>query len=327
VPALPITFIVPAYNCAGNFSRHVEAIAPLLRLCQQTLFVVSPSPDDTQDRASQLAALHQATALITPAGLFNSWNAGARAATAEYCYFSTIGDTIDESGLKHLLAMAEGTAADLVITPPLMTDNNRRTIRDWPVVKRKKSWRKYEGRLIPIPDLISLVYQHAPDCIIGSSASALYRRSFLVRHPFPVTFYNYGDTAWTFKVCTSAAVAYSGQAVAHFVVHHATRHAPDENGMVRLQSLCLISARKQLRDPVKRNLRPQYRILPHKKRQAYKKWLHCREQLNERRGKHPRAFWWLNPGIWRLRLNRDRQSLLLQIILFLQINIIKRLTV
>lgn len=57
-----------------------------------------------------------------------------------------------------------------------------------------------------------------------------------------------------------------------------------------------------------------------------KKWLESKETLNARRGRHPRAFWWLNLETWVMRGRRGTYSILLWIILGLQITLIKQLT-
>ncbi len=323
---LPVTLIIPAYNCAGELSRHVEAVAPLIRQCEETLFVASKSPDGTHELAARLAGHHNASAIITPRGVFSSWNAGVRAATAKYCYFSTVGDVIDPAGLEHLAMLAESNAADLIISPPVPTDNNYSHIKSWPIIQDHRIFKRYEGRRIPNAKLIGWVYRHSPDCIIGSSASALYRHDFLAARPFPTTFHNYGDTAWTFKVCAEAAVVYSRKPVAHFVAHPATRHAPDSGDMIRLQSLCLLSVRGILRHPARQHLRSKNKTLSQAGRRMRGKWMESKTMLDARRGRHPRAFWWLSVETWVLRGRRGAYSMLLWIILGLQIALIKQLT-
>ncbi len=325
MPQLPVSILIPAYNCAGALSEHVSQIAGLIRECGETIFIASISPDGTHDLASQLARTYSARFVCTPRGLFASWNIGVQMTTSRYCYFSTVGDQITLEGLRHLVDVAESTQADLVITPPILIDGNRHEIADWPIFKYRAALQKYEKRLIPSHILISHVFRLGASCLIGSSASAIYKSSFLKARPFPTTFHNYGDSAWMYKVCSTVRLAYSGKAVATFVAHHSERAYAERSDRMRLRSLYLFAQRPWIGELVARDRWVRWKHLIHAEKHVRVQLRTTISLLNSRRGRHPASFWWLQPRLWKLRFQRDYWFAATRIVARLQLVIMQRL--
>jgi len=131
---LPITLILPTRNAMGSIEGHLDAIAGVLPHVAQ-IVVVDSSEDGTLDYLRSRIDLPTAEFHPRPRGLYESWNFGVRQATAEFVYFSTIGDTITLAGLEHLLEVAVRHAADMTISPPEMFDDKGEPLPDrrWPI--------------------------------------------------------------------------------------------------------------------------------------------------------------------------------------------------
>ena len=53
-----------------------------------------------------------------PPGLYQSWNHGIQQIQAEYCYVSTVGESITGDGVKHLSDMMERLECDVAVSKP-----------------------------------------------------------------------------------------------------------------------------------------------------------------------------------------------------------------
>jgi hypothetical protein len=165
--------------------------------------------------------------LHKPPGLYQSWNAGIAAASAPWCYISTIEDPITPEGLRHLLDTANEYGSDVVVSPPEMRseDGSAPVAQKMPSNFVAEAFRStgLTSRLLERGESIALLCGLLPHGLLGSSASNLYRTSFLQSHPFPTDVGHCGDTAWGAKVAPHARLAFTATTCSQFFCQ--TKHA------------------------------------------------------------------------------------------------------
>jgi|GEM_PF-956368 len=217
---LPITLILPTRNAMGAIEEHLRAIADVLPRVAQ-IVVVDSSEDGTLDYLRSRIDLPTAEFHARPRGLYESWNFGVRQATAEFIYFSTIGDTITLAGLEHLLEVAVRHAADMTISPPEMFDDKGEPLPDrrWPIHDLcAETGADTDHVLTPAAAFIWST-SYVPSTVLGSSASNLYRRSFLLDRPFIENWGHCADSPWMMANCLAGTIAVTSRSVARFVIH------------------------------------------------------------------------------------------------------------
>jgi hypothetical protein len=195
--------------------------------------------DGTLELAQEVLTPLGARFIHNPPGLYQSWNAGITAATAPWCYISTVEDPITPGGLVHLLEVATRHDADVVISPPEMRNHDGSA----PVEEKMPSNRLAEAflsadlsdRVLNRAETIANLCGFLPHGLLGSSASNLYKTSFLQKHPFPTDFGHCGDTAWGATVAPVAKVAFTPLACARFYcqTEHASRSRKQQQELAR----------------------------------------------------------------------------------------------
>ncbi len=217
---LPITAVLPVYNCRERLERHLWSVMAWTPQVSELIVVDSGSSDGTLEVAREILSPFGARFLQHPPGLYQSWNAGIAAATATWCYISTVEDPITPEGLSHLLEVATRHDADVVISPPEMRNHDGSA----PVDEKMPSNRLAESflaavlsdRVLNRAETVANLCGFLPHGLLGSSASNLYRTSFLQQHPFPTDFGHCGDTAWGVLVAPVAKVAFTPVSCARF---------------------------------------------------------------------------------------------------------------
>jgi len=225
---IPISAVLPVYNCRERLERHLLSVAAWAPSVQEIIVVDSGSTDGTLELAKEILTPLGARFIHNPPGLYQSWNAGIAAATAPWCYISTVEDPITPEGLSHLLEVVERHDGDLVISPPEMRNDDGSK----PVEEKMPSNRLAEAfisgglsdRFLSRAETIANLCGFLPHGLLGSSASNLYRTSFLQANPFPTDFGHCGDTAWGATVAPLAKVAFTPVSCAKFYCQ--TEHAP-----------------------------------------------------------------------------------------------------
>jgi hypothetical protein len=217
---LPITLILPTRNAMGVIESHVHALADVLP-CVAQIVAVDSSEDGTLDYLRNRIDLPTAEFHSRPRGLYEGWNFGARQATAEFVYYSTVGDTITLAGLEHLLEVAKRHAADITISPPDMFDDQGEPLPDrrWPIHDLCAQMGEDRERKLTPTEAFILSASYVPSTILGSSASNLYRSSFLTAHPFLENWGHCADSPWIMANCLAGTVAVTSRRVAKFVIH------------------------------------------------------------------------------------------------------------
>jgi hypothetical protein len=217
--ALPVSVIIPTLNCRSALERHLDAIEAWLPEAAAIIAVDSRSSDGTADLLHERLAPLAATILTTPPGLYASWNTAIAQVKTPWTYISTVGDTIDRSGIAELIAAAQHLNADLVVSPPQMVGEDGISPAEtrWPIHPICEALDKNAGPVLlsPLETVIALC-SYVTASILGSSASNIYRSSFLQEHPFPVDFGHAGDTAWGLQNCAHLRTAILPTPVSNF---------------------------------------------------------------------------------------------------------------
>ena len=216
----PISVVIPVYNCRQRLERHLRSVMLWARDVAELILVDSGSKDGTRELAEEILGPLGARIIQHPPGLYQSWNAGIAAATSPWCYISTVEDPISPDGLLHLLEVAQRHDADVVISPPQMMnhDGSEHVADKMPSNRLADAFRAsgLSDRILSRAETIANLCGFLPHGLLGSSASNLYRTSFLQQHPFPGDFGHCGDTAWGVSVAPFAQVAFTPVTCARF---------------------------------------------------------------------------------------------------------------
>jgi hypothetical protein len=231
----PISAVLPIFNCRERLARHLESVKSWAPLVEEIIVVDSGSSDGSLELVRESLSGCRSRFIHNPPGLYNSWNAGIAAANSTWCYISTVEDPITTEGLAHLLETARQYESDAVISPPEMRseDGSKPVDQKMPSNLVAESFRSsgLTSRLLERSESIALLCGLFPHGLLGSSASNLYRTSFLQAHPFPTDVGHCGDTAWGATVAPFAKVAFTARECARFYCQTRFR---EENPRVQL---------------------------------------------------------------------------------------------
>lgn len=154
-----------------------------------------------------------------PPGLYQAWNFGVSKARAQYCYFSTVGDSITADGLQHLYGIASNESLDAVLSPPEMLDiEGKPSAMRWPIHDFVATLCD-ENFLPSREETVRWLTAFLPFTILGSSASNLYRTEFLKANPFPIEFSHNGDAALGLQISPFVKMAVTKKICSRFVTH------------------------------------------------------------------------------------------------------------
>ncbi len=221
---LPISVLVPTFNCADSLPGHIDSMRAWAEQVEEIVAVDSFSDDGTAEILKEQLRFPNVRILQHPRGLYQSWNFGIQQLRARYAYISTTGDTITADGLRHLVAAAEELHSDVVISRPefLNPDGTKAPNRLWPIHNLLK-WRPLAKPASVEPwHIFLLATLDIPEGILGSSASNLYRRETLKRFPFPTDFGHAGDTAWGIRHAFHISLAVTPEIFSRFLLHPPT---------------------------------------------------------------------------------------------------------
>ncbi len=244
---LPISAVLPVYNCRERLERHLRSVVIWAPMVTELIVVDSGSTDGTLELAREVLTPFGAIFIQHPPGLYQSWNAGIASTKSQWCYISTVEDPITPDGLTHLRQVATRHDADVVISPPEMRNHDGSE----PVSDKMPSNRLAEAflisgltdRMLSSAETIANLCGFLPHGLLGSSASNLYRTSFLKQYPFPTDFGHCGDTAWGVTVAPVAKVAFTPRSCARFYCQ--TTFRPEDPECQRARYLKLAAASRQ----------------------------------------------------------------------------------
>ena len=212
--------------------------------------VVDSSTDGSLDFLRERLAVPNVEFHSLPPGLYQAWNFGIERARGEFCYFSTVGDSISAEGLGHLVKMATQHSLDLVLSPPCMVeaDGVLATTR-WPIHKFADSL-KADFVMPDIAETLRWLTAFLPFTILGSSASNLYRTEFLKTNPFPTEYGHGGDAALGAKIAPFVKMGITRKTCSRFVTHGPGREiSAAEQAVTAKKFLTLLEEVSQISPP------------------------------------------------------------------------------
>lgn len=213
-----ITAILPCRNNRAELEEHVSHTLEWAHMVEQIIVVDSSTDGSLDFLRKQLAVMHVEYHSVPP-GLYQAWNYGVSKARAEYCYFSTVGDSITVDGLQHLFGIASKERLDAVLSPPEMLDiEGKPSAMRWPIhdfVATLCDENFFPSR----EETVRWLTAFLPFTILGSSASNLYRTQFLKANPFRIEFSHNGDAALGVQVSPFVKMAVTKKICSRFVTH------------------------------------------------------------------------------------------------------------
>ena len=217
---LPVSIIIPTLNCRSQLEQHVAALRRWYHDAEEVIVVDSESDDGTAEWLRENLDHPRARHFSRPRGLYGAWNFAVSQCAGKYLYFATMGDEIQRDGVARLVGIAEKFDAELVLSPPEMTDSEGVLLGngEWPIHRFMRSFKPIEAILLSDMQKNTLSNAFNIQGLLGSSASNLYQRSLLMKCPFPEDFGHVGDTMWGRRYGCRTRVALSPDMLARFVV-------------------------------------------------------------------------------------------------------------
>ncbi len=219
---LPISIMVPTKDSMDKLPDHLARHRDVFLHCAEIVHCDSHSSDETKSFfAGALSAHPGFLELDHPPGLYASWNHGLSHCTQPFTYISTVGDEISLESLTRMVRLAQGTESDLVFTPPTFINEQQEIVGDllWPIHKMIANHAiRHEGPVSSAMVFAEAVL-HAPDGILGSAASCLFRTGFLQSRPYPTKYYGASDSVWALENLLDARCAIIPTSISKFLLH------------------------------------------------------------------------------------------------------------
>ncbi len=221
----PIGVLMPVLNARELVRAHLNSMRDWIDRVHEVVVVDSFSEDGTLELVQAELRHPRLRILQHPRGLYQSWNFGIQQLTAPYAYISTAGDTITASGLGHLLEAAGQLDCDVLLSPPeVVNEAGGESKGSWPIHKLLQACRLSRPEKLESWQVYLLATLDAPQGILGSSASNLYRTEVLRRFPFPTDYGHAGDTAWAIIHAFEVSFGISPTVCSRFVLHENETH-------------------------------------------------------------------------------------------------------
>jgi Glycosyl transferase family 2 len=231
---LPVTAIFPIYECADRLRPHLTYAQGWIDAVEEIIVVDSGSLDGSAEIARREIQHPNVKHEVVPPGLYPAWNHAVHLARARFCYFSTVGDGIDRTGLEHLVNTAENLAVDVVVSPPrcVEEDGQQTDTRIFPIHSLLAGSDIHEAMSLPLWLAHLMATGFSIESFLGSSASNLYRTDCLKQSTFPTDFGKAGDAAWFRKNALRFRYALTPRICADFSLHQ--DHGVRQHGEISL---------------------------------------------------------------------------------------------
>lgn len=307
---LPIGVVIPTRNAASLLPDHLTALRPWIDEVQEVVVVDSFSKDGTIELIRAGLRHPRLRIFEHPPGLYQSWNHGIQQIQAEYCYISTVGETIALDGLKHMAELMDRLRCDVVVSRPEFVDLDGHPMRSprWPINDILESLAVSDPVVLAGARLFLLTLANYREAILGSSASNLYRTRCLQANPFPSDCGTAGDGGWGLANCLKIRLGVTPRSFSTFREHPKSysraEYAVDQLGRKMFERICRTYQEAAAINPEFASAAKQLqvdRIIELLDRQRG-----FQQQLEECRS--ARVPWVLKPAAWQARWRRDGEA-------------------
>jgi hypothetical protein len=278
-----------------------------VREAQEVVVVDSFSKDGTLEMVKSGLQHPNLRIIQHPPGLYQSWNHGIQQLSTEYCYVSTVGDSITLKGLRHLAQVIETHQCDVVVSKPDFIDVQGRPIHPsrWPIDDVVRTLRLEQPAVLKGAGLFLFTLVNYHEAILGSSASNLYRTRCLQKRPFPVDYGTAGDGGWGLTNCLRIALAVTPR-IFSTIREHPKSYPKSEYAVDQFARKLLRRIVLTYREETASN--PEFAVLAEKVRaerliELLGQRLEQQERLEQYR--EGRSIWPLYPAAWMARWRRN----------------------
>ena len=225
-----LSVVIPTRNCLVQLLQGWPAMSEWVSLVGEIIVVDSQSNDGTREFLRTQITGPRVTFLDHPPGLYDSWNAGIRAAKGQFLYLSTAGDTASVEDLRMLVTAAEASGADVVCAAPQFKDQAGSMVEGpvWPIHELIARGVTYlSGAAL---QAVAMAHCQVPFRIkswLGSSASNLYRRSLFQNREFPTDCGHSGDMMFGLRHARAMSAHFLPQRCGQFLLHESAGSRAD----------------------------------------------------------------------------------------------------
>jgi glycosyltransferase involved in cell wall biosynthesis len=226
---LPFGVVIPAKNSMKYLPNHVQNLSSWIDLAEQVVVVDSFSKDGTADFLKKNLRHPNIHFVDHPPGLYASWNHGTRHITSEFCYLSTVGDSVTRAGIEHLVSTASRLQSDVLVSRPDFVNEAGLACNgpEWPIDDVIKRLQLREPCRLQPTIVVAAALTHTGGAITGSCASDLFCTVTLQEYPFPLDFGVAGDGAWSLENVGRIVWAVTPEKVTTFRRHPPTASAKE----------------------------------------------------------------------------------------------------
>lgn len=224
-----LSVVIPTLNSRQLLEPVLPQMREWSREVGEIIVVDSHSTDGTVELLRGALDASNIQFHTHPPGLYASWNFGISQATRKYLHIATAGDAISLAALRYLISVADSSAADVVVAPPLFVDEAGNPVPDpdWPIFQILNSQPDQQEILLANQELacVALFHCRPPlryNCWLGSSASNLYRTQLLQAHPFPTNAGHFGDTLFALEQAWHIKAVFCRKRCGTFILHNHT---------------------------------------------------------------------------------------------------------
>jgi hypothetical protein len=308
---LPIGVVIPTKNSMKYLPGHLDNLSTWIDLAEQVVAVDSFSTDGTVDYLKKNLPHPQIRFVEHPPGLYASWNFGISQIASEFCYISTVGDSITREGIEHLANTASRLHCDVLVSHPDFVNKAGQPCEgpEWPMLDVMRRLGVQEPVRLPSTIMVATAFLHTGGAITGSCASDLFRTAILQKYPFPLDFGTAGDGGWSLQNAGRVIWAATPEKVTTFRRHPPTASATEikvgetANQFAQLAKKIAADWLEANTDYVSTEVCAHIRSLL----SLSIKHEELRRRYNAfRKGKWP---WVLNPTAWRTRTQRNQLKL------------------
>lgn len=226
---LPFGIVIPTKNSMKYLPNHVRNLSTWIDLAEQVVVVDSFSKDGTVDFIKKNLRHPNLHFVDHPPGLYASWNHGIRQLATEFCYISTVGDSLTRAGADHLVSTAKRLQCDVLVSRPDFVNEAGWACNgpEWPMDDIVKTLQLREPCRLSSAVMVATALAHIGGAMTGSCASDLFHTVTLQNYPFPSDFGVAGDGAWSLENIGRSVWAVTPQKITTFRRHPPTASAKE----------------------------------------------------------------------------------------------------